>query len=362
MAEGTLLDLSFTELKERIDSLSLPPYRAAQIWHAVYRELLPSYDEMTTLPRRLRSALSEAIPLPAVDGISTAASEDALTRKRLFRLHDGETIETVEMVYPDRGTICISTQVGCSIGCPFCATGKGGFVRDLTCGEIVAQVLTGARSLKEEGRRLTNVVYMGMGEPFLNYERTMKSIRILNDKGGFGLGARGFTVSTAGIVPGIERFSAEGIQANLAVSLHAGNDELRDRLVPINRRYPLAELIEVCSGYIERTHRRITFEIALIDGVNDSIASAREVASLIRGLLAHVNLIPLNPIPDSPLKRSSDRRVRNFAKALEEAGIPVTIRDSRGVEIQAGCGQLRRRINRATGRDRTRGPAPPTLR
>jgi len=352
MVEGTVLDLSFEELAGRIDGLGLPSYRAQQIWHAVYRELSLSYEEMTTLPRGLRKKLSALLPFPAAETIASTISEDGRTLKRLIRLPDGETIEAVEMVYPDRGTICISTQVGCAIGCPFCATGKGGLIRDLSCGEIVAQVLIGARGFRERGRRLTNLVYMGMGEPFLNYDEAIKSIRILNDHDGFGMGARGFTVSTAGIVPGIERFSGEGIQANLAVSLHAGNDRLRDRLVPINRRYPLAELIRACQRYIERTNRRITFEIALIDRVNDSIDDARDVASLLRGLLCHVNLIPLNPVPGSSFKRSPEERVEKFEEVLERVGIPVTVRDSRGVEIQAGCGQLRQKEDQSRNRPR----------
>jgi len=343
MAENTVLDLSFEELVSRVEGLDLPAYRARQIWHAVYQELASGYSGITTLPKGLRLRMADLLPFPATETVSAAESADRSTVKWLIRLHDGETIETVEMAYPDRGTICVSTQVGCAIGCPFCATGKGGFIRNLSAGEIVAQVLIGARNFKEQGRRLTNVVYMGMGEPFLNYEATIKSIRILNDHSGFGLGARGFTISTSGIVPGIERFADEGIQANLAVSLHAGNDRLRDRLVPINRRYPLSELIRACQSYVERTHRRITFEIALIDRVNDSIENAREVSSLLRGLLCHVNLIPLNPVKGTEFARSPNARIIKFEEVLSRAGIPVTIRDSRGVEIQAGCGQLRRR-------------------
>jgi len=343
MAERTVLDLSFAELAARIEGLGLPPYRAQQIWHAVYREVSPNYEGITTLPKDLRRRLADLLPFPKAETIAASKGDDGNTLKRLIRLGNEETIEAVEMVYPDRGTICVSTQVGCAIGCPFCATGKDGFIRNLATGEIVAQVLLGARSLKERGRRLTNVVYMGMGEPFLNYEATMKSIRILNDRDGFGLGARGFTVSTSGIVPGIERFTGEGIQANLAVSLHAGNDRLRDRLVPINRSYPLAELIRACRDYVDKTHRRVTFEIALIDRVNDSIDDARDVASLLRGLLCHVNLIPLNPVAGTGFARSPNERIRRFEEVLSQEGIPVTIRDSRGVEIQAGCGQLRRR-------------------
>jgi len=344
MAEKkTVLDLSFAELAARIEGLGLPPYRAQQIWHAVYRELAADYGGITTLPNDLRRRLTGLLPFPEAGTIGAVETDGGETVKRLIRLGDGETIEAVEMIYPDRGTICVSSQVGCPIGCPFCATGKDGFIRDLSAGEIVAQVLIGTRNLKERGRRLTNVVYMGMGEPFLNYEATMKSIRILNDRDGFGLGARGFTVSTSGIVPGIERFADEGIQANLAVSLHAGNDRLRDRLVPINRSYPLAELLRASRDYVDKTHRRITFEIALIDRLNDSIDDAKEVASMLRGLLCHVNLIPLNPVTGTEFTRSRNERIRRFEEVLARAGIPVTIRDSRGSDIQAGCGQLRRR-------------------
>jgi len=253
MAEKkTVLDLSFAELAARIEGLGLPPYRAQQIWHAVYRELAADYGGITTLPNDLRRRLTGLLPFPEAGTIGAVETDGGETVKRLIRLGDGETIEAVEMIYPDRGTICVSSQVGCPIGCPFCATGKDGFIRDLSAGEIVAQVLIGTRNLKERGRRLTNVVYMGMGEPFLNYEATMKSIRILNDRDGFGLGARGFTVSTSG--------------ANLAVSLHAANDRLRDRLVPINRSYPLAELLRASRDYVDKTHRRITFELPCCAG------------------------------------------------------------------------------------------------
>jgi 23S rRNA (adenine2503-C2)-methyltransferase len=225
--------------------------------------------------------------------------------------------------------------------CRICATGRGGFIRDLSAGEIVGQVLHAARDFQREGQQLTNVVYMGMGEPFANYDATLSSIRILNHRRGFNLGARSFTISTVGIVPGIARFAGEGLQVNLAISLHAANDDLRDRLLPINRTYPLDPLLRACRDYVERTNRRITFEVALIDGINDSPTHAIELADLLRGLLCHVNLIPFNPVSGLAWKRSPDERVGQFSKVLEKRGIPVTIRISRGVEIQAGCGQLR---------------------
>ena len=341
MAEPMLLDLPFDALRDRLIELGQPPYRAEQIWQAVYRDLAVSYGEMTTLPMRLRTELEERLPFNRVALEATQESADHQTRKTLLRLPDGEAIEVVSMRYNDRRTVCVSTQVGCEMACRICATGRDGFTRNLSVGEIVEQVLHAARDFRQEGQRQTNVVYMGMGEPFANYDATLASIRVLNDPRGFGLGARSFTVSTVGIVPGIVRFAAEGLQANLAISLHAANDELRDRLVPINRAHPLDALLRACRGYVNRTNRRITFEVALVDGINDSPSHARELADLLRGLLCHVNLIPFNPVPGIAWKRSLDERVNQFSDVLEKRGIPVTIRVSRGAEIQAGCGQLR---------------------
>jgi len=341
MPEATLLDLPLDALRERMVESGEPAYRAGQIWQAVYRDLVISYDEITTLPTRVRHELKERLPLRLPMAEDAQESADRRTRKTLLLLADGERVETVSMNYDDRRTVCASTQVGCAMGCHICATGRSGFTRDLTPGEIAAQVLHVARDLKREGGRLTNVVYMGMGEPFANYDATLASIRTLNDTRGFGLGARSFTVSTVGIVPGIERFAREGLQANLAVSLHAANDALRERLLPINRTHPIGPLIRACRQYVERTNRRITFEVALIDGINDSPTHARELADLLRGLLCHVNLIPFNPVPGIGWRRSPGERVDEFAKVLERRGVPVTIRVSRGVEIRAGCGQLR---------------------
>ncbi len=343
MSRETLLDLNRDELMAFLAECGEPQYRAKQIWQAIYRDLVPSYEAITPLPKGLRTSLAESLPVEPLHPVESITSRDKRTHKALFRLADGETIETVLMLYEHRRTVCLSTQVGCAIGCPFCATGKSGFTRDLTAGEIVSQALHFARELHKREERLTNIVYMGMGEPFLNYEATMKSIRILNDPNGFSLGARHLTVSTVGIIPEIERFTREDLQVNLAISLHAGDDALRDRLVPINRRYPLTPLIRACRDYIEATHRRVTFEVALIDGVNDAPEEARKIASLLAGLLCHVNLIPLNPIPASPLRPSSRERTDAFAGLLEEAGIPVTVRLGRGIKIQAGCGQLRAR-------------------
>jgi 23S rRNA (adenine2503-C2)-methyltransferase len=338
-----LFDLTLSELRSLLAAQDEKPFRAAQIWQAAYRELVSSYEEMTPLPTDLRARLALELPLSPLEPIGSQHSPDGRTRKTLFRLEDGETIETVLMAYERRHTVCVSTQVGCPLACAFCATGASGFTRDLTAGEIVGQTIDAARTLRTDGQHLTNVVYMGMGEPFLNLEATLKSVRILNTQEGFRLGARHITISTVGIVPGIERLGTEGLQVNLAVSLHAGTDALRDRLVPVNRHYPISTLLAAVRSYIEATHRRVSFEVALADGVNDAPEHAEAVASRLRGLLCHVNLIPLNPTPGSGLRPSPRARIDTFASRLETAGIPVTVRLGRGAEIQAGCGQLRSR-------------------
>jgi 23S rRNA (adenine2503-C2)-methyltransferase len=250
----------------------------------------------------------------------------------------------VLMAYRRRHTVCVSTQVGCAIGCPFCATGQGGFERDLTAGEIVAQVLHFGRQLKAQSERVTNVVFMGMGEPLANYRATWLSIARLNDPAGFNLGARRMTLSTVGLVPGIRRMAAEPLQVGLAVSLHAPTDRLRDRLVPVNRRYPLAQLMAACREYVEITKRRVTFEYALMNEINDAPQQAAQLADLLADLLCHVNLIPLNPTQAASSYTASPRtRVMAFRAVLLRRGIPVTLRLRRGLDIQAGCGQLRGR-------------------
>jgi 23S rRNA (adenine2503-C2)-methyltransferase len=341
MPESKLLDLSYDAVRDRLIEIGEPAYRAKQIWQAAYRDLAASYDAMTTLPARLRTELAERLPFERPVAEATQRSQDGRTTKTLLRLADGEAIEVVAMRYDERRTVCVSTQVGCAMGCAICATGRGGFTRDLSTGEIVAQVLHVAAAVRANGRRLTHVVYMGMGEPLANYDAALGSIRILNDPHGFGLGARSFTVSTVGIVPGIERLTGENLQINLAVSLHAADDALRNRLLPINGTYPVDQLLAACRAYVEKTRRRITFEVALIDGVNDDVSHAERLAERMRGLRCHVNLIPFNPVPGCTWKRSPEDRVNRFARVLEGRGIPVTVRVRRGVEIQAGCGQLR---------------------
>ncbi|MCX6091472.1 MAG: 23S rRNA (adenine(2503)-C(2))-methyltransferase RlmN [Candidatus Bipolaricaulota bacterium] len=344
MTNDTLLDYSLDELADRVAALDCPRYRAQQIWHAAFVDLAADFDAMSTLPRDLRARLAASLPFAACAVESEIESPDGATRKVVLRLADGETVEVVSMDYSDRATVCVSSQVGCAVGCPFCATGLAGFVRNLSSGEIVAQALHVARELRACERRLTNVVFMGMGEPLANVEAVLRSIRTLNDPRGFGLGARAFTVSTAGVVPGIEQLAEESLQLNLAISLHAGDDTLRNVLVPLNRKYPLDLLMTACRRYLARTHRRISFEIALIAGLNDRPHHARAVAERLENLLCHVNLIPANPLPERrDMRRSPPAAVHAFAEILTTAGIPTTVRDSRGAEIAAGCGQLRAR-------------------
>jgi len=340
-----LLDLTYDQLKRLLTSWGEPAYRADQIWRWLYRSLATDFQEMTNLPKGLRERLAEATCLRTMKPLEKQVSADGLTRKVLFALRDDHTIESVLMHYERRHTVCISTQVGCALGCVFCATGQSGLVRNLTAGEIVEQVLYFARSLKSEDEQITNVVFMGMGEPLANYEATWQAIETLTHDDGFNLGARRITVSTVGLVPGIRRLAGEGKQIGLAVSLHAPTDELRDELIPINRRYPLTQLMAACRHYVERTGRRISFEYALIQGVNDSPEQARQLAHLADGLLCranwHVNLIPLNPVTESPYQPSSQDRILSFQAELNRSKVSNTLRVERGVDIRAGCGQLR---------------------
>lgn len=341
--QESLLDWNWGTLQDLLASWGEPSFRVKQVWHWIYRSLAHDFEDMNNLPAALRARLAERFHLEMLSPVAETSSADGETTKLLFQLSDGQTIEAVLMRYERRRTVCISTQVGCAVGCPFCATGQDGLARNLTASEIVAQVLYAARAFRGEGAMLSNVVVMGMGEPLANYNATLAAIRRLMDERGLNLGARRFTLSTVGIVPGIRRLSNEGLQVALAVSLHAPNDALRDELVPMNRRYPLAQLISAGREYVARTGRRITFEYALMDQVNDLLEHARQLADLLRDLRCHVNLIPLNPTPGSPYQASSRVRVRAFHEALKRLHVSATVRLHRGVDIQAGCGQLRSR-------------------
>jgi 23S rRNA (adenine2503-C2)-methyltransferase len=349
-----LLDLSPEHLIEQLAAWDEPAYRAGQIARWVYQDGATDFVAMTNLSAGLRTHLQDAFSIDPLQIMRIVTSRDRLTRKALFALPDGQTIETVLMLYDRRRTLCISTQAGCGMGCPFCATGLGGLARNLTAGEIVAQVLHFARFLNdphaggydcidvERPTRLTNLVLMGMGEPLANYQATWQALRDLTSPDRFGLGARNVTLSTVGLVPMIDRMAQEPLQIGLAISLHASNDKLRDQLVPINQRYPLTDLMAACRRYIQQTHRRVTFEYALMRGINDGQTQAEELARLLVGLLCHVNLIPLNPVEGSPYQPPLDDQTQAFLYVLEQRHIPATLRLRRGIEINAGCGQLRR--------------------
>lgn len=335
-----IYDLDLETLQQIFLKWGEPSYRAGQLWEGLYKQLWDTPDQFTIFPKSLRQKLGTEFSFRSLTTETEHTSTDGNTQKTLFQLPDEQTIEAVLMRYERRLTICISTQAGCAMGCVFCATGQMGFRRNLSSGEIVEQVLYFARLLKEEGTRPTNIVVMGMGEPFHNYEATMDAVDRLNTPEGFNFGARRFTISTVGQVPMIRKFTAERRQVNLAVSLHAADDKLRNSLIPINRKYPLDELIEACREYVQKTGRRITFEWALIQDVNDTPEQARLLGEKIRGLLCHVNIIPLNVTGEYSGQPTTYERANAFKKVLTSLGIPCTIRVRRGIEIQAGCGQL----------------------
>ncbi len=338
-----LYDLSLADLTGRLTALGQPAYRARQIYTGAYRQLADSYEAMTGLPKALRPTLAADLPLRLLQPVELHEADGGDTVKALFRTDDGELFETVLMLYPDRATVCISCQVGCAVGCAFCATGIGGLMRNLTAGEMVEQVVWAVREAKARGRQLTNLVMMGMGEPLQNYRATMAFIGIINDAAGLGFGARRITISTSGILPRIRALADEPYQVNLAVSLHAPNDELRDRLVPHNTRYPVADLMAACREYTDKTHRRISFEYALMAGINDGDEIATELAHLLRrsGVLCHVNIIPFNKVEILDFERPTTAQIDRFAQVLTENGIATTVRYSRGLDINAACGQLR---------------------
>ncbi|MGH7737690.1 MAG: 23S rRNA (adenine(2503)-C(2))-methyltransferase RlmN [Candidatus Tyrphobacter sp.] len=333
----------FPDAAAFLAEFGLREYRVAQLYHAATKELCASLDEVTTLPKELRERMTAArVTLSSLERATMRRSRDHHTSKALFRLADGKDVEAVLMEHRgDRTTVCISSQGGCAFACAFCATGQAGFGRNLSAVEIFDQVLYFAREARARGKRVTNVVFMGMGEPFHNYDAVMSAVALLNDRQGFGLGHRHVTISTVGLVDRIDAFAREGIQANLAISLHAPNDALRGSIMPVNRRYGIASLMAACARYVEATHRKVFFEYVMLAGVNDSDANARELAALMRGHLYHVNLIPYNATPDGPFSGSDDATIWRFAAILDKAGVPTTVRRNMGRDIAAACGQLR---------------------
>jgi 23S rRNA (adenine2503-C2)-methyltransferase len=337
----TVYDLTREQLAERLTGWGEPPFRATQVWTQLWRRGA-TYDQMSDISPALRERLRDELPA-GVDVLDERTADRGATRKALLRLGGSHVIETVLMGYPDRVTVCVSSQSGCAMGCDFCATGQMGLQGNLTAGEIAAQVVWARREAPNlpdtTPQRLTNVVFMGMGEPLANERHVFGSLGLLT--GPAGIGARHLTVSTVGIVPGIERLAERAPQVGLAVSFHAATDELRDELVPPNRRYPLARLEAAIAGWRARTRRRPSIEWAMIADVNDADEQAVALAPIARRLGAHVNLIPLNPTAGSPARPSSQRRIHGFVRELRRAGVNVTVRDTRGRRIDAACGQLR---------------------
>lgn len=359
-----LLDLSRPELQALLASWGEPGFRAGQIYRHLYVHLADGFDDMTDLSKSLRRRLGEEARIGNLTLVKVQRGDGGLTRKALFRLPQGETIESVLMVYPDRATVCVSSQAGCPMKCVFCATGKLGLLRNLTRGQMVEQVLWAAREVRriygfarEEldagvsradlPATLSNVVYMGMGEPFNNYGEWWGSVERLHDPEGFNMGARSFTVSTVGLLRGIRRLAEASLPVNLAISLHAADDEVRTALMPVNKAFPIQALLETARDYAKQTGRRVSFEYVLLEGQNDEPAQAEQLVEVLANgpladcrALIHVNLIPWNPVPGTPLARSGRDRVNAFQRILRARGIPCTVRMERGVDIDAACGQL----------------------
>jgi len=337
------------EVRASLSAAGEAPYRADQARNWFWGQLAPSFDAMRTLSASARRQLASTFTFRTVTPHLKRVADGGETVKYLFRLRDARTIETVVMHYPAtdrsraRTTICVSSQVGCPIGCSFCATGQSGFDRNLDEAEIVDQFLTASRDLSEEGRSLTNVVFMGMGEPMNNYAAVVAAIRRWAAADALNFSPRRVTISTIGLVPFIERLSAEGLPVNLAISLHAPDDELRSRMIPVNRKYPIAAIIGAARQHSARTGRRTSYEYVLLENVNDSLDQARRLAKLVDHPLSHVNLIPMNRIEGSPLSPPSKARAQAFQSVLQSAGISTTIRATRGLDIDAACGQLRAR-------------------
>ncbi|HEY5095536.1 MAG TPA: 23S rRNA (adenine(2503)-C(2))-methyltransferase RlmN [Candidatus Eremiobacteraceae bacterium] len=340
-------EAGFDSAQALTEALALPRYRLAQIYRAAAKELRGSFAELTVLPAAMRIALAEKMKLASIELAHEATSGDGQTTKFLFALADGKEIEAVLMRHKGgRTTACISSQAGCALKCDFCATGQGGFFRHMTSLEIFDQAVFVARRARDENKALTNLVFMGMGEPFLNYDAVMDAVALLNDGDGFNLGARHITISTAGVVPGIERFKGEGVQVNLAISLHAPDDALRTKIMPINKKWPIAVLMKAVREYIGATNRKVFYEYLMLAGVNDRPDDAKQLADLLGGPLHHVNLIPYNAT-DAPFGCSTPAVMRRFQEMLRERGVPSTIRHTMGSDIAAACGQLRVDVKRA---------------
>ncbi|GAB2702284.1 23S rRNA (adenine(2503)-C(2))-methyltransferase RlmN [Paenibacillus thermoaerophilus] len=337
-------DYTLEDWQQWVKAQGEPAFRAGQIFDWLYVKRAMSFEEMTNLPKSLRAKLQEQFRFVALEELARQESKDG-TVKFLFGLSDGNAIETVIMKHNYGNSVCVTTQVGCRVGCTFCASTLGGLKRDLAPGEIVAQVVKAQKALDASGQRISSIVVMGIGEPFENYDATMKFLRIVNHDKGLNIGQRHITVSTSGIVPNIYRFADENTQINLAISIHAPNDELRSKLMPVNRRFPFADLIQACKYYVEKTGRRLTFEYALIGGKNDRVEHAEELAKVLSENLplplVHVNLIPVNFVMERNYTRTPRDEIFEFQRTLQKYNVNVTIRREQGSDIAAACGQLR---------------------
>ncbi len=330
---------SLEELEQELIALGEKPYRAEQIFIWLYQEKVKSFEEMTNLSLALREKLEQNYTICNFQILKKQESSDG-TKKYLFDVLDGNAIETVLMQYHHGKTICVSSQIGCKMGCKFCASTGIAFVRNLTAGEIVEQVLAVEQDI---GEHISNIVFMGIGEPFDNYENVMKAIRIINHPKGLNIGARHISISTSGIVPRIYDFAEEELQCTLSISLHATSNEKRSAMMPVNQAYPLEELMEACRNYIAKTNKRISFEYALAKDNNDNLEDAKQLVHLLKGMLCHVNLIPINKIENGKFVKSSNENIIRFRDFLNEHGIVATIRRELGSDIDAACGQLRRK-------------------
>lgn len=337
------LSMTFSELSDKFNLLGYPKFRAKQVYEWLHKHLVSDYDEMTNLPKNLREELKEKLPIYSCKIEKKQVSRIDNTVKYLFQLHDGDFIESVVMKYKYGYTICVSSQVGCKMGCAFCASTLGGFKRSLTAGEILSQLYT---AQKDIGERISHIVLMGMGEPLDNFENVMRFLELVTDENGINISMRNISLSTCGIVPKIEELLKKHLQLTLSISLHAPSDEIRSGIMPINKKYSVDELLKICRKYTQETSRRISFEYSMLSGFNDTDECARLLASKLKGMLCHVNLIPVNEVAESPYKPSTPERIERFVDILSKSGINATVRRKLGSDIDASCGQLRLKENK----------------
>ncbi len=338
-----ILSMTFSEISEEFAVFGYPKFRAKQVYEWLHKHLVSDYDEMSNLPKNLRDDLKEKLPVFGCKIEKKQISKIDKTVKYLFQLHDGDFVESVVMKYKYGYTICVSSQVGCKMGCAFCASTLGGFKRSLTAGEILSQLYT---AQKDIGERISHIVLMGMGEPLDNYDNVMRFLELVTDEQGVNISMRNISLSTCGIVPKIEELLGKHLQLTLSISLHAPSDEIRSSIMPINNKYPVDELLKICRKYTQETSRRISFEYSMLSGFNDTDECAKLLASKLKGMLCHVNLIPVNEVAESPYKPSTPERIERFIEILSKNGINATVRRKLGSDIDASCGQLRLKENK----------------